>query len=183
MTKYWFVLDQTHYAAPVYKDETWREASGSLLLGHIVPDIKSLDHVVNRDELPCFPRNFRVEKSTQSNVRWSSHARSESIAGASVSAPALTGAGIGAGAEVNIGSTAGASDRWEFDQLETQLIAPTPSYIQDCISTPQVAAYVKQRKFLGKWKMYMISGIKIGKGAKFEQGVSRGKSGGSRPAM
>ncbi|UQC87828.1 uncharacterized protein CLUP02_13349 [Colletotrichum lupini] len=161
MIKYWFVLDQTHYEAPVYVDETYREACGTLLLGHIIPGIKSLDQVINRDELPGFPRTFRVQRSTQSNVSWSRSTQLDGSAGASAGAPALAG----------------------FDQLETQAIAPTTNYIQDCIRAPQVAAYVKQRKTLGSWKLYMITGIKIGKGAKLEHRDCQGKSGGSNPGI
>ncbi|KXH56303.1 hypothetical protein CNYM01_00183 [Colletotrichum nymphaeae SA-01] len=182
-TKYWFVLDQTHYEPPIYMDETYREACGTLLLGHIIPGIKSLDQVINRDELPGFPRTFRVQRTTQSNVSWSRETQSEIGAGASAGAPALAGMGIGAQAEVNIGSTVGDTDSWEFDQLETQAITPTTSYIQDSIRAPQVAAYVKQHKVLGSWKLYMITGIKIGKGGKLEHRDFRGKSGGSEPSV
>ncbi|KAK1528644.1 uncharacterized protein CCOS01_06478 [Colletotrichum costaricense] len=183
MTKYWFVLDQTHYEPPIYMDETYREACGTLLLGHIIPGIKSLDQVINRDELPGFSRTFRVQRSTQSNVTWSRDAQLESSAGASAGAPALAGVGIGAQAEVKIGSTVGGTDSWEFDQLETQAIAPPTSWIQDCIRAPQVAAYVKQHKVLGNWKLYMITGIKIGKGAKLEHKDFQGKSGVSKPSL
>ncbi|KAK1508841.1 hypothetical protein CABS01_08071 [Colletotrichum abscissum] len=183
MIKYWFVLDQTHYEAPVYVDETYREACGTLLLGHIIPGIKSLDQVINRDELPGFPRTFRVQRSTQSNVSWSRSTQLDGSAGASAGAPALAGVGISIQAGVKVGSTTGGSDSWEFDQLETQAIAPTTNYIQDCIRAPQVAAYVKQRKILGSWKLYMITGIKIGKGAKLEHRDCQGKSGGSNPGI
>lgn len=76
------------------------------------------------------------------------------------------------------------SNYWEFEKLETYIIQPNKSYIDDSLGLEDggpVTEYIeKHRGILGKngrWALYMISGIVIARGVKSAKREDKNETG------
>ncbi|KAH8878800.1 hypothetical protein GQ53DRAFT_789686 [Thozetella sp. PMI_491] len=171
MEKCWFVLHQTHYPAPEYAHQSMAHgaAEGPILLGHLLPSPKAVDQVINLEGITPFPRDMRVWATAAVDFRLS---RSKEQ-GINVSSKA--GVPIAAAAGITVNGEAGAvfrrmmGDSWAIDRLDRQIVQPTLTYLEQCRTSPQVAAWIEKNKTLGSWKAYMVTGLIIARGAKSER--------------
>lgn len=185
MDKCWFVLRQSHFLAPQYtQPEMARgEATGSLLLGHLVPSLKQLDQVINSEGQIPFQRDMRIEQTTLTDFHWGTAADSGLQTGAKASIPIAAAAGLTIQAGIGAQFEKTVEDSWQFDQLDTQIIRPTRNYIKQCLKLPQVVEHIERVKTLGFCKLFMISGLMIARGCAREQTISRGKSTDFNPGL
>ncbi|KAK0641771.1 hypothetical protein B0T16DRAFT_420504 [Cercophora newfieldiana] len=171
MDKCWFVLRQTHYTAPVYASPSmaFGKAEGPLRLGHVLPGPRSVDNIINTGGILDFHKDMRITKKNTVNFRYSSQAEQA----AEVNAEG--GFSIAAAAGVMVNVDAGAMFRqimgnnWQIDRLETQIMQPTLAYIEKCRTSTEVASWIATHKMLGAWKLYIITGLMIARGARNER--------------
>jgi hypothetical protein len=62
---------------------------------------------------------------------------------------------------------------WHFDRLETEIIVPRLLDIQTAISKEEVVAQINRKKFDFKRRLYMVTGVRIARGARLYQSDSR----------
>ncbi|KAK8000561.1 hypothetical protein PG990_013161 [Apiospora arundinis] len=172
MEKCWFVLRQRHYPAPVYAypGMAYGEAEGPIRLGHFVAGPKQLDQVINSggDGVVPFPKDMRIWATETAQFRLSrkEDRGHDNEAGANVPIAAAVGVSVGAEAGAVFRKMMG--EDWEIEALETQIVQPTAAYLETCCGREgRVAQWVERHKLLGAWKVYMISGIIVARGAKF----------------
>ncbi|EHK24364.1 uncharacterized protein TRIVIDRAFT_30927 [Trichoderma virens Gv29-8] len=171
MDKCWFVLRQTHYPAPKYTDRNmaYGEAKGPLRLGHLIPGPKAVDEVINSDAITPFPSNMHIFSTTTVNFWLSNKTEKETEAAAQGEIPIAAAAGVTVKVEAGVVFRKMMGDTWAIDRLETQIVQPTLTYLDACRKSAQVAAWIDKNKTFGSWKVYMISGLMIARGAKSER--------------
>lgn len=171
MEKCWFVLRQTHYAAPEYMhlSMAYGEAEGPVRLGHFIPSPKEIDQVINSGGITPFPRDMRIWPTTAVDFRFSEKAERDIETSAKGGAPIAAVAGVTVNAEAGVVFKRMMGNTWAIDRLDTQIVQPTMAYLEKCRKSTQVAAWVEKNKVLGAWKVYMISGLMIARGAKNER--------------
>ncbi|KAK2018696.1 hypothetical protein LZ32DRAFT_521240 [Colletotrichum eremochloae] len=161
------------------------KASGSLLLGHIIPSLKALDQVINSEGPLPFPKDMRIEESTMHDVAWSTSKESGIQTGIKGDIPVAVALGISVRGDIALDYQRNNGSSWQFDRLDTQIIRPTRNYIRQCLNSPQVAAHIEKEKvkLLNTWKLFMISGIRIARGARTEETEGKSKAAHVRPGM
>lgn len=171
MEKCWFVLRQTHYPAPEYKfpGMAFGEAEGPLRLGHFISSPKAIDGVINAGGIVPFPRGMRIWCTKAVDFRFSHKTEKGIELSGKAGAPIAAAAGVTINAEAGVVFKRTMGEGWIIDRLETQIVQPTLSYIEQCHQSSEVSAWVQKNKTLGAWKMYMISGLMIARGAKKER--------------
>src|SRR5437667_9342735 len=126
MDNCWFVLRQSHYPPPV----KWSggHIEGPICLGHIVPNLKNLDQVINTSGPETYPANMPLWQSKKWDLKWEIHIRNNVDSSTRVEVP--TGA-VPVNAKADAGMLFKRSIRnyWEFDRLDTAIIQPTKAYI------------------------------------------------------
>ncbi|KAL7964857.1 hypothetical protein HDV63DRAFT_388956, partial [Trichoderma sp. SZMC 28014] len=169
MDKCWFVLRQTNYPAPEYKHSgmAFGIAEGPVRLGHFISGPKEIDNVINSDDITPFPRDMRIWLTKTVDFRYSIKDVEDVQASAVASAPNT--AGMTANVEAGVVFRKLMGDTWSIDQLDTQIVQPTMTYLEQCRTSDQVAAWIEKNKLLGFWKIYMISGLMIARGAKYQR--------------
>jgi hypothetical protein len=55
---------------------------------------------------------------------------------------------------------------WEFESLDTFIVQPTGEYVEDSVEDKEVSTYLQKRGLFGSSSLFMITGIKIARGAK-----------------
>jgi hypothetical protein len=171
MEKCWFILRQTHYAAPEYKypGMAYGEAEGPVRLGHFIPSPKEIDQVINSDGITPFPRDMKIWATTAVNLRFSNKTEKDIETSAKGGAPIIAAAGMTIKAEAGLVFQRIMGNTWAIDRLDTQIVQPTMAYLEECRESTQVAEWVEKKKVLGTWKVYMVSGLMIARGAKNER--------------
>ncbi|KAK8852076.1 hypothetical protein PGQ11_014555 [Apiospora arundinis] len=172
MEKCWFVLRQRHYPAPVYAHPGMAHgfAVGPIRLGHFVAGPKQLDQVLNPgdDDVAPFPKDMRIWATETAQFRLSREEGHVYDNGAGANVPFAAAVGVSVGAEAGAVFRKMMGEDWEIDALETQIVQPTAAYLEKCCGRDgRVAEWVERHKLLGAWKVYMISGIIVARGAKF----------------
>jgi hypothetical protein len=171
MDKCWFVLRQTHYPAPQYAHTSmaFGEAEGPILLGHLIASPTEVDQVINSSGITPFPRDMRIWATKAVDFHFSSSTDNgiDTSAKAGTTNPAATGLNVSTHAEMVFRRTMG--DSWSVDRLDTQIVQPTMTYLEQCQNSAQVAAWVEKKKVLGRWKVYMVTGLMIARGVKNER--------------
>ncbi|KAF3917817.1 hypothetical protein ABW20_dc0104808 [Dactylellina cionopaga] len=163
MEKCWFVLHQTHYPPP---DTT--NGTGPLQLGHLIPNLKSLDQVINRQNGPCpFPRGMVSYQNVKEKFTWHHTHKREIDTNLGVNIPIPQAAGlVSAGGQAGVFFKRSVKNYTEFERMETEFIQPAISYIEDSIEDLEVQEYLKKSQSLKRWSLFMISGLAIARGAK-----------------
>ena len=69
-SKCWFVLQQTHYPPPVIPKNGTGTSSGPICLGHLIPDLKHLDNVVNRHGPLWIPLDMPIYPTKAWDLTW-----------------------------------------------------------------------------------------------------------------
>ncbi|KAK6856468.1 hypothetical protein PG995_006655 [Apiospora arundinis] len=70
----------------------------------------------------------------------------------------------GVGGEASVSAERSDTDTYTFDSVDTEFFYPSPKYISDCLELSDVDDYVKGARY--KKPVYLVTGIKIGKGVK-----------------
>ena len=169
MDKCWFVLRQTHYPPPKMPVQgTTARATGAICLGHIIPDLKHLDQVLNSEYGPePYPASMTVYETTKWDMKWDISSSSTNSATANVGVP--TGVlPVDMNTSVSAAFKKSVRNFWEFERLDTAIVQPTRAYVDDSLEDGDVEAFLNRKKVLGlkPWTLYMISGIAIARGAR-----------------
>jgi hypothetical protein len=167
MDKCWFVLRQSHYPPPEYS-EAEDSSRGAICLGHVIPDLKHLDAVINTDSPEPYPANMPVFTTKKWSLNW------ETDRGRQIELSASGDAPIGpvqADASVKVVFQKSASNYSNFESLDTSIIQPTMAYIEDSLESELVQKELEGRKFLGVsfWTLFMVTGLVIARGAANKQ--------------
>ena len=162
MENCWFILRQSHYPPP-------KDGIGPIQLGHIIPDLRHLNQVINGNPYP-YPRGIAVYEHRRGDLEW----EIESQNGVNLSGKALlpiphTGGLVSVGGGANYAFKRSVSRFWEFEALDVMFIQPTRAYIEDWLDDDQVKEYVDKHKNLGSWSLFMITGLTIARGARGHQ--------------
>jgi hypothetical protein len=180
MEKCWFVLKQSHYPPPDLPENGVGIANGAICLGHIIPDSKNLDGVLNRNEDGI---KFTPAVKIYHTESWGLDGkRDEGMeAGGSANATAPIGGAVPVTAEqhMKLAFERTEKDHKEFDILDRYIIQINRKFIGGILEDEEVAAHIERTKGVkllgigGQWSVYMITGIIIARGAKGESGESR----------
>lgn len=162
MDQVWFKLRHTHNPAPDVETLGTSTETGPILLGQFIPDLNHLDQVINRGGIRPFPGDMKVWHSQTVKFKWDSSRSTQIDASGFAGAPA---------AGLNIQATASGAFRQsvenysEFERLDCYIVNPVKSYVNEYLAGGSVADHVKSQKALGAWKLFMITGIMIARGA------------------
>jgi hypothetical protein len=177
MDKCWFVLKQVHYyPAP---DDSIKQGipDAPLCLGHLVPSLRHLDHVINATEFLPFEKRMKPSRpTTRHDFVWNHEAEREVGVLAKASVP-LAGVVPGVDATATVGAlfSKQVSNYRQFGALEQWITSPTRAYINRCLRTEEVQGHIKRASSVpGWWTMYMITGLAIARGVQRMQ-TSEGK--------
>ena len=175
-SKCWFVLRQTHYPPPTIIKDGLGGNSGPICLGHIIPDLKHLDNVINRRSGPLkFPPDMPISSTKSFDLTDTTEDGRGSDLSLSAGVPIAVAAGIIVRAEIGAVLKRSMRSSWTFEALETFIIQPTAEYVAESVETEEVSAYLSTRAALGSHSVFMITGIKVAKGAAFQTSKSSSK--------
>lgn len=171
MDKCWFVLRQTHYPAPeyVHTSMAYGAAEGPILLGHLIPSPKAIDQVINSGGITPFPRDMRIWATAAADFRLSRSTGREVEISTAAGIPIPAAAGVTVNADAGVLFRRIMGDGWAIDRLDRQIVQPTLPYLEQCRRSAQVAAWVDKHKTLGAWKMYMVTGLIVVRGARSQR--------------
>jgi len=164
MEKCWFVLRQKHYPPP-------QDGKGPIQLGHLIPDLKHLDQVINNDPGPTpFPQAVVVYKSRLENLKWEAQSGHNIGGSANANVPIPQTAGlVSVGGEAGVVFQKSVSNFWQFEALDSWIIQPTDAYIESCRKDKLVNAYIEKKTRFNAWSLFMITGLAIARGANSTQ--------------
>jgi len=178
--KCWFVLRQTHYPPPsIPATGTKASASGAICLGHLIPDLKHLDQVINSESGPKpYPATMSVLETSKWELKWNINSSSSTSASVSVNVPAAL-LPVGTNTSVGAAFKKSVCNYWEFERLDTAIVQLRRSYIDDSLEDKDVQRFLEGKKVLGmkSWTLYMISGIVIARGAQIVSAEENESSG------
>lgn len=162
----WFPLKQTHYPPPSIPSMKTGHPTGPISIGHIIPDLRHLDNVINCKGFEPFPPNMDVFTAHYEQCHFGDHLNSEFVVQAKAEAPIKNVVPV-----VDVTGSAGlhhtniTSDRWEYDSVEEYAAYPTRQYIDRLLESKEVKQYIqKSKKLLGRWCVYMVTGIMVARG-------------------
>ena len=171
-SKCWFVLRQSHYPPPLLPENGTGKVSGGgpVSLGHLIPDLKHLDDVINRNGPLDIPLDMPIYPTRQSNLQFETHTSRGVEIAAGIGVPIA--AAIGTTIELDVGTAFKRTiqNYWEFESLDTYIIQPTDEFIEDSVEDVEVDAYLKKRGPFASSTIFMITGIMVARGAKIEKG-------------
>ena len=161
----WIPLKQSHYPPPSIPSMKTGHPTGPLSPGHIIPDLRHLDNVINSNGFEPFPQGMDIMTATLEKNTFKNGVNTEIILQANAEAPIVAmipGMDASAGAGTNY--TNFISNSWEYGRLEEYVVQPTRSYIERCLESEEVKDYIRRRNKMGGWKVYMITGIMVARG-------------------
>lgn len=168
MEKCWFVLRQTHYPAPEYKHAgmAFGEATGPIRLGHFIPGKKKIDDVINAANITQFPSDMQISRTEVDGFRFSDRTEKDFDLSGKAGAPIAAAMGVNLKAEACMAFTRIMGSEWTVDQMDTYIVQPTAHYIEQCLESTELKNWIEKNKTLSSWKLYMISGLMIARGAR-----------------
>ncbi|KAH7202856.1 uncharacterized protein BKA55DRAFT_531398 [Fusarium redolens] len=166
MDKVWFKLRHSHNPAPDVSTLGTNQETGPVLLGHFIPDLNHLDQVINRGGIKVFPGEMKVWLTRTINFRWDSSKSHDVNACVSATAPAAVAAGADVQSSASAAFRGSVENFAEFEALDCFIVDPVKSYIDNYLAEGPVADHITSHKLLGTWKLFMITGIMIARGAK-----------------
>ncbi|KAJ4217087.1 hypothetical protein FSOLCH5_001912 [Fusarium solani] len=141
---------------------------GPIQLGHVLDDLTEFVPL-NRRSVPEIPEDDENPVDTKTGFTAS---RGDLLSGElGVFARIFGLVGIGAGAGVFYEKNK--SDVLTCERLDTMTFDPTPEYIAKSVDVPEVSRYMKLRRY--KDPVYMVTGLKIGRGCSLQSSQSRTK--------
>ncbi|KAK3317158.1 hypothetical protein B0T19DRAFT_435967 [Cercophora scortea] len=163
--KCWFVLRHTHYPPPTFPvGGGVGRSTGPLCPGHLVPDLKHLDNVINSKGPLAFPPDMPVYLAQTRNFSYESTKDSGVTLSAELGIPIAAVAGITAKGSASVAFRRSVSNFSAFKSVDTFLIQVNPSYIEDTPDSEEVSKYVQKYSKLGTWSIFMVTGIMIARG-------------------
>ncbi|KAL2692429.1 hypothetical protein Neosp_002838 [[Neocosmospora] mangrovei] len=165
MDKVWFKLRHTHNPAPDEETLGTSTETGPVLLGQFIPDLNHLDQVINRGDIKPFPGEMKVWHSQTIKFKWDVSRSTQADASASARASAVAAAGLDIQASASGVFRKSVENYSEFESLDCYIVNPVKSYVNEYLAGGSVADHVKSEKALGTWKLFMITGIMIARGA------------------
>ncbi|EXA29447.1 hypothetical protein FOVG_19067 [Fusarium oxysporum f. sp. pisi HDV247] len=168
MEKVWFKLHQTDYPPP--PEDTillgdGDDSTAPICLGHFVSDLKHLNFPLNSGSILPFHRRMIVYRNTVLNFSWNDGKTSAPGTNLAASAPILAAAGIIAKASLQVAFMRTTENHEAYDRLDTYVVQPSETYIEECLEQDKLKAYVKGK---ASWSMFMITGIKVARAGKRE---------------
>ncbi|KAK0704349.1 hypothetical protein B0H67DRAFT_499314 [Lasiosphaeris hirsuta] len=180
MEKCWFALAQTHYPPPSPESMHRGAPDAPLALGHLVPNLRHLDQVINASAVEPFPRAMYIHGPFRmADFAWKDDQNTDVSVLARAGAPLL---GMVPGVEAS-GTLGGLFRRrverwWEFEGLEMYTVNPTRAYIDRVLAGEEVKKYIERVKVLGGWTVFMVTGLAVARGkTRFGVTVERGTGG------
>lgn len=183
MDKVWFKLRHTHNPAPDEKTLGTSTETGPILLGQFIPDLNHLDQVINRGDIKPFPGEMKVWHSQTIKFKWDDSQSTQADASVSARAPAVTAAGVDIQATASGAFRKSVENYSEFESLDCYIVNPVKSYVNEYLAGGSVADHVKSEKTLGTWKLFMITGIMIARGANTSNKEETHKEGNTKSGL
>ena len=167
-SKCWFVLKQTHYPPPVIPPTGIGrvQGSGPICLGHLIPDLKHLDNVINTGGPLDIPLNTPIYPTKAWNLTLDVNKASGASLSSSIGVPIAVAAGLTVKLDAGVAFRNTISNHWEFESLETFIFQPTREYVEDSVEEPEVVTYLERRRPFRSSTLFMITGIIVARGAK-----------------
>ena len=142
--------------------------SSNISLGRIWTDPFDPGTCINPDGPLPFPSNMQVQHGHKTDWRNETDGQHKRVIG--IWARFLQFVGIDAEASIAWHNSNG--DKYKFKRLDTDFIDPTMEYYTQSVLAPSVAEYIVETNF--RKSIYMITGVKIARGAHVEQARSEG---------
>lgn len=82
----------------------------------------------------------------------------------------------------NVGCKREASqeEEWEFDSLDSEIMAPRLSDIRTALGTDEVVAQIRRSRFNYRKRLYMITGVRIARGARLSRKATKTRGGNAK---
>lgn len=173
MDKVWFKLRQPDYPPPTPESMGTATETGPLCLGHFVPDLSKIDFPINRNQIEPFPRSMPVYTTTAYSFKWEDSQASEDGGVLGGGAPVLAVVPVTAKADIKAIFRASVSTYEAYERLDTYLVQVNRSYVADCLENDSIAQYKKDSVILGKWSMFIITGLKVARAGSRSKSSSR----------
>lgn len=179
-SKCWFVLQQTHYPPP----DTSKTGGpkGPICLGHLIPNLKHLDEVINRHGPLDLPADIPIYTTKATDLTWDMDKSGAIDFSVSAGAPIAAAAGLTAQVSAGVAFKQTVKRYWEFECLDTLVIQPTRAYIEDSVEDEEVSQYLRSR-LLGSSSVFMVTGIMIARGAKITTSNGRERALHGKPGV
>jgi hypothetical protein len=71
-------------------------------------------------------------------------------------------------------------EEWECDRLDSEIMVPRLSDVQAALRTEEVVAQIRRSKFNYRKRLYIITGVRIARGARLTRKVSRSRAGNAK---
>ena len=154
------------------------QAKGSICPGHFIPaKSKEWNKILNRSGPLEYPPEMPVDHGEQWDMSWKTRGAHELGLSAKATAPVATAAGLNVNADAKGAFTKSVSNYMNFDKLDTYMIQPWDSYIEDSLIDAGIDRYIKDNtSFLGAWEVYMISGIVVARGATVDNEATQNRA-------
>ncbi|KAH8598651.1 hypothetical protein B0O99DRAFT_660032 [Bisporella sp. PMI_857] len=181
MEKCWFALKQSHYPPPSLPEDGMGIANGAICLGHIIPDSKNPDGVINRSENGIkFTPAVQIYHTESWGLGWKRDKGREAGGSADASVPISGAIPVTAEQHTKLAFERTEKDHKEFDTLDRYIMQVNRKFIGGILEDKEVAAHIeriKGVKLLGiggrQWGVWMITGVTVARGAWGESGESR----------
>ncbi|KAF7502927.1 hypothetical protein GJ744_004803 [Endocarpon pusillum] len=169
-SKCWFVLKQTHYPPPILpKNGTGRlSGSGPICLGHLIPDLKHLDDVINRHGPLDIPPDMPIYPTKAWNLTWEVKKNGGMDISGKGGVPIAAAAGLTIEQDAGVAFKRTTQNFWKFKSLDTAIFQPTSEYVEDSVEDDEVVAYLEKRGLFRSSTLFMITGIIVARGTKSE---------------
>lgn len=181
--KCWFVLRHTHYPPPTFPENGVGKSEGPICLGHLIPDLKHLDNVINRNGPPEYPPDMPVYATKTRSFNWQSTQAYGVDMSATGGVPIAAVAGMVANGSASLAFQRSTSNFSEFGSLDTFVVQASPAYIEDTLEGKDAIEYVRKHTTLRAWSLFMITGIIVARGGRTVKSESRKKGIGGGPGM
>lgn len=150
---------------------TWdHPPNEAIFLGSLITDPLDPESSLNATDKPNLPEGL-IQKTHK--AEWNSDEHKGSAMKLGVWTKFLQKIGIGA----NFGLTGGSADETgiKVKRLETEIIAPSTSLVSEILQTaPEAMDFIKASNF--KDPVYMVTGVKIARGAQLQTGKQMSRS-------
>jgi len=178
MDKVWFKLRQTDYPPPTEESLGTDTDTAPISLGHFIADLAHLDFVLNRGKSEPFPTSMNVFQTSTLQFRWDDSQDLQTGVSGSVGAEA--GVGIAVKGSIQVAFRSAVQNYEEYDRLDTYIVQPSKAYVAECLDGEQLAAHVAGK---WRWKMFMVTGIKVARKGRKVIAESRWNNGEGGPEI
>ncbi len=147
------------------------QPGGVLSLGQILSDPCNPASALHPEGPPDLPEKLKLDITTQKNVDVFEGSLGTLLPKFSAMAIAVAGAS----ADASVGTTR--SQTGYADAVTTTMVTPSNSFVDDCLRHGDVPGKLKS---LTRTRLFMVTGIKVFKGARMELSDERSKAAGAK---